>query len=206
MSSGPTFAQRVVSVHDALTAAGIPFGFGGALALAYHVPEPRATNDIDVDVALEPAVDSVRKLERALAGMVTFTEQEVESILRDGQARTYWDEFAVDIFFTVHYFHEDAMDKLVWVPFANRTIPIISAAHLAVLKALFNRPKDWVDIQEMAYVESFPRLRVMVWLRELLAEGSDDLVERISSLKHVRESDPVAARLFRGLPGRLDET
>ena len=200
------FAQRVVAVHDALTAAGIPFGFGGALALAYHVPEPRATNDIDVDVTLELTLESVRKLEQALSGMVTFTDDQVESMLRDGQARTYWDEFAVDIFFTVHYFHEDAMDKLLWVPFANRTIPIISAAHLAVLKALFNRPKDWVDIQEMAYLESFPRLRVMVWLRELLAEGADDVVDRIGALKHVRDPDPVASRLFKALPGRLDQT
>lgn len=201
-----SFAQRVVAVHDSLTAAGIPFGFGGALALAYHVPEPRATNDIDVDVTLELTLESVRKLEQALSGMVTFTEQQVEAMLRDGQARTYWDEFAVDIFFTVHYFHEDAMDKLLWVPFANRTIPIISAAHLAVLKALFNRPKDWVDIQEMAYLASFPRLRVMVWLRELLAEGADDLVDRIGALKHTRDADPVASQLFKALPGRLDQT
>lgn len=188
-----------------MTAAGIPFGFGGALALAYHVPEPRATNDIDVDVTLELTPESIRRLERALVGMVTFSDTQVESMLRDGQARTYWDEFAIDIFFTVHYFHEDAMDKLLWVPFADRTIPIISAAHLAVLKALFNRPKDWVDIQEMAYLESFPRLRVMVWLRELLTEGADDLVERIGSLKYTRPADPVATKMFKSLPGRLDE-
>ena len=203
--SARTFAQRVVAVHDALTAAGIPFGFGGALALAYHVPEPRATNDIDVDVTLELTPESIRRLERALVGMVTFSDTQVESMLRDGQARTYWDEFAIDIFFTVHYFHEDAMDKLLWVPFADRTIPIISAAHLAVLKALFNRPKDWVDIQEMAYLESFPRLRVMVWLRELLTEGADDLVERIGSLKYTRPADPVATKMFKSFPGRLDE-
>jgi len=200
------FNQRVVVVHDALTASGIPFAFGGALALAYHVSEPRATNDIDIDIDLDLNRESIDVLQAALAGIVRFTDEEVELILRDGQARTYWDNFAVDIFFSVHHFHDDAMSKIQWVSFADRMIPILSATHLAVLKALFDRPKDWVDLQEMAYLETFPRLRVMTWLRELLDDPNDDRPTRIAALRSVRESEPIAKRLFRPLSVDIDET
>lgn len=37
-------------VHDALDSAGLSHAFGGALALAWCVPEPRATADIDLNV------------------------------------------------------------------------------------------------------------------------------------------------------------
>ena len=201
-----SFSQRVVAVHDALTASGIPFAFGGALALAYHVPEPRATNDIDVDIHLELTRESIDSLQLALTGIVEFTNEDIELFLRDGQARTYWDDFAVDIFFSVHQFHDDAMSKIKWVPFSGRMIPILSATHLAVLKALFNRSKDWIDLQEMAYVESFPKLRVMTWLRELLDDPSDDRPVRIAALRSQRESEPVAKRLFRPLSVPIDET
>lgn len=199
-----TFAQRVVAVHDALTMSGIPFAFGGALALAYHVPEPRATNDIDVDIDIELNRESIDRLQSALVGIVEFTDNDIELFLRDGQARTYWDDFALDIFFSVHYFHADAIDKIKWVSFAGRTIPILSATHLAVLKAMFNRPKDWIDIQEMAYLESFSRLRVMTWLRELLDDPTDDRPVRVAQLRSIRENDPTAKRLFKPLDGPID--
>ena len=35
------------------------------------------------------------------------------------------------------------------MPFGDATIPILAAEHLIVCKAVFNRPKDWVDIDAM---------------------------------------------------------
>ena len=35
------------------------------------------------------------------------------------------------------------------VPFSTTSIPILSATHLAVCKVVFNRPRDWVDIDAM---------------------------------------------------------
>jgi hypothetical protein len=44
-----TFSEDVIGVHDALDAAQVTHGFGGALALGFYA-EPRLTADIDVNV------------------------------------------------------------------------------------------------------------------------------------------------------------
>ena len=35
------------------------------------------------------------------------------------------------------------------VPFAETTVPILAPEHLAVCKAMFDRTKDWLDIEQM---------------------------------------------------------
>ena len=55
----PSLVEKIVEVHRGLTRVGIDHAFGGALALAYYTDEPRATADIDLNVAL-PASDARR--------------------------------------------------------------------------------------------------------------------------------------------------
>jgi len=43
---------KILALHQALTEADIAHAFGGALALAFCTEEPRATQDIDVNVFL----------------------------------------------------------------------------------------------------------------------------------------------------------
>jgi hypothetical protein len=50
MTAAPRLAERIVILHRALEGAGIGHGFGGAVARAYYVQEPRATRDIGVNV------------------------------------------------------------------------------------------------------------------------------------------------------------
>jgi hypothetical protein len=66
-------------------------------------------------------------------------------------------------------------------------IPVLGAMHLAVFKAFFDRPKDWVDIQEMAFLPSFPRQAVIDWLRRLL--GDDHRIRKMESLESVRPKE-----------------
>lgn len=49
----PTWTEKVVALSRALGEAGIPYAFGGAIALNYH-REPRSTLDIDINVFLAP--------------------------------------------------------------------------------------------------------------------------------------------------------
>lgn len=35
------------------------------------------------------------------------------------------------------------------VPFGDTSLPILAPEHLAVCKAMFDRPKDWIDIEQM---------------------------------------------------------
>lgn len=163
-----------------LDVGGIPHAFGGALALAFHVGEPRATRDIDVNVFLPPL--NVDKIEQALAKHVMFSDEQRAAAYTGGQVRVFWGDTPIDIFFNTHRFHEDAMRYVEEHDFAGARIPILGADHLAVFKAFYNRTKDWADIEEMVNVDSLDHPRVTGWLLELL--GSDDeRVRRFLALK-----------------------
>jgi hypothetical protein len=143
-----TLPQRLVELHDALRRARIPHAFGGAIALAYWTRDPRGTNDIDVNLfvpAGEPA--------RALAALPAGVEQPPgtsEAIARDGQIRLWWDGTPVDLFFDYDPVHEEAARNRRTVPFAGRQIPVLGPVELAVFKVMFDRTRDWADIEAMA--------------------------------------------------------
>ena len=144
--SALTLAQRVLAIDTAL--GGIPHAFGGALALAYYA-EPRATIDIDLNlfVPVERFSDVADPLHRL--GVSSDDPSVAALVSRDGQARAMWDSTPIDLFFAYDPFHEAAGAARRTVPFADRTIPILSAEHLMACKVVFNRPKDWVDIDSM---------------------------------------------------------
>ena len=136
--------QRIVAVDQALAA--IPHAFGGALSLAYHA-EPRATRDIDINVfvptvAADDVLTPLGNLGADIDGAAALAE-------RDGQVRVMWDTTPIDLFFSYDAFHDAANRDAETVPFADTTIRILSATHLAVCKVVFDRPKDWVDIDAM---------------------------------------------------------
>lgn len=142
-----TLPEKVVAIHRALTAAGLPHAFGGALALAYATLDPRGTSDIDVNVFV-PAEDAARAL-AALPPPVTVDDDLAARIARDGHARTWWDETPVDLFFDTVGVHEAASANRRLVPFTSVEIPVLGPVELAVFKAMFDRTKDWADIEAM---------------------------------------------------------
>ena len=138
-------ADRILAIDAAL--ADVPHAFGGALALAYYA-EPRATIDIDLNLFL-PA-DRFEYLAEPLRGLgVTVDEQAAALVARDGQARVWWDETPIDLFFAYDTFHGAAARAVRKVPFADTKLPILAPEHLVVCKVVFNRPRDWVDIDAM---------------------------------------------------------
>lgn len=141
-----TLAQRVVAIEAALSE--IPHAFGGALALAYYA-EPRATIDIDLNlfVPAERFSDVAEPLHRL--GAASDDPSVAALVHRDGQARVMWDSTPIDLFFAYDPFHDAAGAARKIVPFGSETIPILAAEHLMVCKVVFNRPKDWVDIDSM---------------------------------------------------------
>lgn len=142
-----TLVEKVLAVAAALGEQEVPFAFGGALALAYATEEPRGTRDIDVNVFVAPAdVDAVFD---ALPGEVAHTEADRRAVVRDEQVRLFWDDTPVDLFFAAHPMHHEAAARRRWVDFAGARIPVLAPIDLAVFKALFDRPKDWVDIETM---------------------------------------------------------
>lgn len=140
----PSLPEKVLAIDGALRA--IPHAFGGALALAYHA-EPRSTVDIDVNVFV-PTDRSGDVLE-PLGALGVELDTAADAIEQTGQARVMWGPTPIDLFFAYDRFHDAAARASVEVPFADGTIRVLSPEHLTVCKAVFDRPKDWVDIQAM---------------------------------------------------------
>ncbi len=177
--SQPTLAERVLAIDTALS--DIPHAFGGALALAYYA-EPRSTIDIDVNVFV-PAERFPEVAERlGTLGAATGDPAVAELVDRDGQARVMWDDTPVDLFFSYDPFHEAAGRDRRQVPFADATIPVLGPEHLVVCKAVFDRAKDWVDIE--AVLEAGTDLdtaEVLRWVGRI-AGDDDPRYDRVAAL------------------------
>jgi hypothetical protein len=142
-----SLVERLIAIHDALEEAKLPHAVGGAIALAYCTQEPRGTRDLDLNIFVTRArADDVFA---ALPGSITVTLANVEQVQRDGQTRLMWDDMPVDIFLNVLPFHDEVAVGVRQVVFAGRTIPVLDCGALSVFKAMFDRSRDWVDIEAM---------------------------------------------------------
>jgi len=92
--------------------------------------------------------------------------------VNDDQVRVWWNDTPVDLFFAVSDFHHGVAERCVTVDFAGRKVRILCADDLAVFKAMFDRPKDWVDIDEMVAAGTLDRLTASRRLADVL--GADD--------------------------------
>jgi hypothetical protein len=146
-SAAPSLAEKVVLLAHALETAAIPFAFGGALALAYYA-EPRATVDIDVNVFVPPAdFDRIRDVCAPLG--IGASPSDRRAAQRDDQVRLWWASTPVDLFFAYDAFHFHAATRIRKVPFGDETIDVLAAEDLIVCKVVFDRRKDWIDIEQV---------------------------------------------------------
>jgi hypothetical protein len=162
----PGLAQKVVLLDQALERLHIPHAFGGALALAYY-GEPRTTVDIDINVFV--AADRFDEVRIALSEVGVDRFPDAETIHRDGQGRAFWGANPVDLFFSYDAVHEAMRRDARRVPFGEKTIPVLSVEHLTVAKVVFDRPKDWIDLEQV--LTANPGLDVAEidrWLAHLL--------------------------------------
>lgn len=167
---------RLLAIHAALDAAEIPHAFGGAIALAYWTLEPRGTRDLDVN-AFIPERDYEQAL-KALPPEVTAPEEARSFLARDGQARLWWGDTPVDLFLNTIAAHERAAHNVRTVEFLGATIPILGALDLAVFKGMFDRTKDWADIEAMFAARTLDPQALRERLLELFA-ADDHRVLRI---------------------------
>lgn len=164
-------AGRIVAAHEMLDSMGVTHQFGGAIALAWY-RNPRATTDIDINVTLPPEdADPVLGALNHLGVSVSPTDRAL--IRRDGQARLDWDGSYLDVFFATFELHREMAERLRQVSFGPVQIPILSPEHLTVCKVVFDRPKDWLDVEEMiAWGTAIDAGETLGWVREILGETS----------------------------------
>ncbi|MEQ8716352.1 MAG: hypothetical protein RIE08_01955 [Acidimicrobiales bacterium] len=169
--------DKVLAIDRALSA--IPHAFGGAISLGYHA-EPRATIDIDVNVFV--SVDRAAEVLGPLGDLGAEIAGARETAVRDDQVRIMWDTTPVDLFFSYDPFHAAADEASVVVPFAGQTIRVLSATHLTICKAVYDRPKDWVDIEAMlaigTHIDTAEALR---WVGRI-AGDEDPRFDRLAAI------------------------
>jgi hypothetical protein len=151
------------------------------MALAYYA-EPRTTIDIDLNVFVpadrwHDVIDLITPLG------VDATGLDPEGLERDGQCRLWWEDNPVDLFFAYDSIHEEMRKRVRRVPFSGETVPILAPEHLVVCKAMFDRPKDWIDIEQMLIAtEDLDVAEIERWLERLV--GADDQrLERLAELR-----------------------
>jgi len=164
------FTELIFATHKALDDAGLDHAFGGALALMHYVAEPRTTWDVDVNISVSR--ENADVVVAALSGIVQASKEQVAFLKQDGQVRLLVGRYPLDIFLAEHEFHDEMRMMSSMRPFGDRELPYISATHLTVLKAMFNRSKDWVDIESMLRHGSVDVQRAIGWLVTL--QGPDE--------------------------------
>lgn len=168
--SEPSLPDKIVAIDEQLDAARIRHAFGGALALAYYA-EPRTT--VDIDLNLFVGTNRFSDVQDAFAGLGVDELDDRAALDRDGQCRLWWGRTPLDLFFAYDPIHTAMKEQLRRVPFGDTEIPVLGPEHLIVCKAVFDRPKDWIDIEQaLTGADQIERGEVDLWLSRLV--GSDD--------------------------------
>jgi hypothetical protein len=172
--------DQLLAVHVGLNAAGIPHAIGGAIALGYCVLEPRGTRDVDVNVFVGP--ERARDVFAAMPPQVEFSGADLELAERDGQVRLRWGITPIDVFLSVLPFHDHVEAHVREVPFEGSRIPVLSCTALVVFKAMFDRTRDWADIEAIVEARTLDFDEALRWLGEMAGVGSREY-ERLAALK-----------------------
>ena len=174
-----SLVDKIVLIHEALQAEKFPHAFGGALALAWCTQQARGTIDIDVNIFVNP--DQSESVLVRLPNEVTWSQDDLQRLIRDGQVRIWWQDTPLDIFLNTTPYHQQLWQRVRWELFAGKRIPFLACLDLAVFKAFFNRTKDWADLEAMQEAGTLEIETVKSVLTEYL--GADD--ERIDSLSRL---------------------
>lgn len=178
---------KIVAIHKALDIARITHALGGAFALAYY-GEPRMTIDVDLN-AFVPT-EHWTKVRKALEPLGAFPADEAPD--REGQIQLRWDESVIDVFLSHDPLHEEMASATRDVPFAGIEVPIVAPEHLIIRKAIIDRPKDWLDIEQILIAtEPVDLPEIEAWLVAMVGEDNP-------RLKRLRE---VLVRLGLDTPG-----
>ena len=173
--------EKLFAIHDSLTDAGLAHAFGGAIALAYCIEEPRGTRDLDVNIFVDAS--EAESILASLPRGVTVRKKDIARVIREGQARLDWDGTPIDVFLNNVPLHDAVAASVVWVRLEGREVPVLDCASLVIFKAFFDRTKDWADMEAIA---------------QATPEDIEEAANTIADL--VGEEDPAHLRLKALLP------
>ncbi|MBV8691943.1 MAG: hypothetical protein JOZ37_04795 [Actinobacteria bacterium] len=167
--SEPGLARKLVALHEALDSADIPHAVGGAIALGYYA-EPRATIDLDINVFV--SVDQHKTVFDAIVDLGVTTPASIAALERDAQTRAWWGRTPIDLFFDSDAFHGRMRAAARLVPFGDVELLVLAPEHLLICKAVFDRRKDWLDIDDvLTAVPDLDADEVRTWLSRIVGEN-----------------------------------
>jgi len=162
-----------VQIAGALERRGVPYALGGALAYGQY-GIPRATNDVDVNVfveptALEPVVDALRSL-----GIELDEAAAREAATNVGLFVLRYGIYRLDVFTPSIPFSWQALQTRVLHPIEGHGVWFLSAEAICVFKLLFFRGKDVVDLERLIAVQGAALDGAYVRARIVEMLGTDD--------------------------------
>ena len=174
-----SIVDKIIELHLALDRAEIAHAFGGALALAWCTEMARGTIDIDVNLFLDPA--QAPAVFDALPPAVELTDKGRGEVARDGQTRLWWSQTPLDLFFNTTPFHQAVATRARVESFGGKQVPFLACRDIAVFKAFFDRPKDWVDLAEMASANTLD-FESVVGVLALHLGGDDPRIDKLRTM------------------------
>lgn len=163
--------ELAVKICGALRSAGIEHAVGGALAAGFYA-EPRGTYDLDLNVFVA-AEDAQTALNALRDAGVEIGEDAARIVAERGDLFVAHGGCRLDLFFNSIPLQQRAAGRARVVGLLGENIPILSPEDLIVLKLLFNRHKDIVDIERIvaAVGEALDRKYVRAAIIECVGEG-----------------------------------
>jgi len=180
-----TLPSKILALHEMLDSARVPHQFGGAIALAWY-RSPRATTNIDVNVTVPPTLD-IPVLATLAALAVSGSPSQEQALVQDGQARFDWQGTYLDVFMATVDFHHEMARLARRVEFGPATFSILAPEHLMVCKTLYDRDKDWLDLEEMVrWGTAIDVPDTLRWVRHFLGDDADQVTRLAALLRSAR--------------------
>ncbi len=182
-------AEVARQLADALAAAQIPYAIGGALAYAYW-GVARGTHDVGLNLFIAPTRMAEALDVMTRAGLTIDVAAAIASAEARGDARGHVDGVPVDLFVNSIPFHEEAARRAIEVSLFGKPIRVLSAEDIAVLKLLFFRGKDMVDVERLLALQgaNLDRSYIRHWVVD--AVGEED--ERVDAWDRLCATFPLA--------------
>src|SRR4051812_7365508 len=115
----------------------------------------------------------------ALPDAIARDETTAAAIARDGQIRLWWDDTPIVFFFSYEPLHNEAARNRRAVLLEGEGIPILGPVELAVFKTIFDRTRDWADVEAMLDAGNLDADAVRDRLIALVGRDDDRLGETL---------------------------
>ncbi len=149
------------------------------MAVGYY-GVPRSTLDIDVNVFVPP--DHWPAVGSALTDLGLAMDMGKEEIER-GEVRIEWEPNSIHLFFSCDPLHDRMRQRIRFAPFRGNTIPLVAPEHLVIRKALLDRTKDWLDIEQILVATDRLDLgEVEDWLERMVGRDNPRM-EKLAEVK-----------------------